>query len=121
MRFEFDPDHHAVIVSDEGLLTGERFGRWLRELSVEPDFSLDMHQIFDIGAMEGLPRSEPELDKFLLVGAGFNRGSGRIAVVAPGGFGAGLDARFEALATAGLGRDVRIFGTRAEALLWVAS
>lgn len=121
MQIEFVEEHGAVIVSDEGALTGERFGFWLRELVVEPGFSLALHQIFDLSAMEGLPRTEPELEKFVRVASGFNRSRNRVAVVLPGGFGPGLDARIEALSAGELNRELRVFDTREEALAWVSS
>ena len=121
MRIEFDDAHGAVIVSDEGTLTGERFGYWLRELSVEPEFTLELHQIFDLSAMEGLPRTEAELERFVRVAASFNRSRCRVAVVLPGGFGPGLDERIEALSASELKREMRILGTREAALSWVAS
>ncbi len=119
MRFDFFPDADAVVISDEGRLTGERFGLWLRELTVEPDFTLEMHQIFDLRAMTGLPSTPAELEAFLRVGAGFNRGSGRVAVVAPDRLGPDLAEMLETRTPEDLGREMGVFETVEAALAWV--
>lgn len=121
MHLEFLPERNAVVIHDEGELSGERFGLWLRELTVDPDFDLDMHQIFDLTHMTGIPATRPELEKFVLVAAGFNRGTGRVGVVAPGGLARGLAEAVAAMTTEQLGRELGVFDSLEDALAWASA
>jgi hypothetical protein len=118
VNLDFQPERNAVVIHDEGLLSGELFGRWLRELTVDPDFDLEMHQIFDLSNMTGLPATRLELEKFALVATGYNQGTGRIAVVVPGGLAKGLAQAVEAMSIEKLGRELGVFETLEDALAW---